>query len=36
VRKAKDYITAAIAAADRLNVGRGHGPVHHFYGFDRG
>lgn len=36
VRKAKDYITAAIAAADRLNVGRGHGPVHHFHGFDRG
>lgn len=36
VRKAKDYITAAIAAADRLNVGRGHGPVHHFHVFDRG
>jgi hydroxymethylpyrimidine/phosphomethylpyrimidine kinase len=35
VRQAKAYITAAIAAADRLNVGRGHGPVHHFHAFDR-
>jgi hydroxymethylpyrimidine/phosphomethylpyrimidine kinase len=31
VRTAKDYVTAAIAAADRLAVGHGHGPVHHFY-----
>jgi hydroxymethylpyrimidine/phosphomethylpyrimidine kinase len=31
VRTAKDYVTAAIAAADRLNVGRGHGPLHHFH-----
>jgi len=31
VRDAKAYITAAIAAADRLDVGHGHGPVHHFY-----
>jgi hydroxymethylpyrimidine/phosphomethylpyrimidine kinase len=30
VRDAKAYITAAIAAADRLGVGAGHGPVHHF------
>jgi hydroxymethylpyrimidine/phosphomethylpyrimidine kinase len=30
VRDAKAYITAAIAAADRLGVGTGHGPVHHF------
>ena len=32
VRAAKDYVTAAIAAADRLAVGsgQGHGPVHHF------
>ena len=22
---------AAIGAADRLNVGKGHGPVHHFH-----
>jgi hydroxymethylpyrimidine/phosphomethylpyrimidine kinase len=34
VRNAKTYITAAIAAADRLNVGHGHGPVHHFHAFD--
>jgi hydroxymethylpyrimidine/phosphomethylpyrimidine kinase len=31
VRAAKDYVTAAIAAADRLGVGHGHGPVHHFH-----
>jgi hydroxymethylpyrimidine/phosphomethylpyrimidine kinase len=31
VRTAKDYVTAAIAAADRLAVGHGHGPVHHFH-----
>jgi hydroxymethylpyrimidine/phosphomethylpyrimidine kinase len=31
VRVAKDYVTAAIAAADRLAVGHGHGPVHHFH-----
>jgi hydroxymethylpyrimidine/phosphomethylpyrimidine kinase len=31
VREAKDYVTAAIAAADRLNIGSGHGPVHHFH-----
>jgi hydroxymethylpyrimidine/phosphomethylpyrimidine kinase len=35
VRQAKAYITAAISAADRLNVGHGHGPVHHFHAFDR-
>lgn len=29
-RKAKDYITAAIAKSDELQVGHGHGPVHHF------
>ena len=34
VRGAKTYVTAAIAAADRLDVGRGHGPIHHFYRFD--
>jgi hydroxymethylpyrimidine/phosphomethylpyrimidine kinase len=27
---AKDYVTAAIAAADRLSVGSGRGPLHHF------
>ena len=31
VRVAKAYIAAAIAAADRLSVGSGHGPVHHFH-----
>ena len=33
VRKAKLWVSAAIAAADRLDVGRGHGPIHHFHGF---
>lgn len=33
VRTAKAWISAAIAAADRLDVGRGHGPVHHFHRF---
>ncbi len=31
VRAAKDYVTAAIAAADQLQVGHGHGPLNHFY-----
>ena len=31
VRAAKSYVTAAIAAADRLAIGSGHGPVHHFH-----
>ena len=30
-RAAKSYVTAAIGAADRLSVGSGHGPVHHFH-----
>jgi hydroxymethylpyrimidine/phosphomethylpyrimidine kinase len=33
VRHAKAWISAAIAAADRLNVGHGHGPIHHFHRF---
>jgi len=33
VGEAKRYIAAAIAAADRLTIGRGHGPVHHFHAF---
>jgi hydroxymethylpyrimidine/phosphomethylpyrimidine kinase len=33
VRHAKAWISAAIAAADRLAVGHGHGPVHHFHKF---
>ncbi|HEU4660999.1 MAG TPA: bifunctional hydroxymethylpyrimidine kinase/phosphomethylpyrimidine kinase [Pseudolabrys sp.] len=28
---AKTYVTNAIAAADRLDVGSGHGPLHHFH-----
>jgi hydroxymethylpyrimidine/phosphomethylpyrimidine kinase len=31
VTLAKNYITEAIAAADQLSVGHGHGPVHHFH-----
>lgn len=31
VRASKVYVTAAIAAADRLAVGHGHGPLHHFH-----
>jgi hydroxymethylpyrimidine/phosphomethylpyrimidine kinase len=31
VRNAKAFVSAAIAAADRLGVGHGHGPVHHFH-----
>ena len=30
-REAKDFVTGAIAAANRLIVGSGHGPVHHFH-----
>ncbi len=33
VTEAKEYLTRAIAAADRLRVGRGNGPVHHFFAF---
>jgi hydroxymethylpyrimidine/phosphomethylpyrimidine kinase len=29
---AKDYVHAAIAAADALEIGSGPGPVHHFFG----
>lgn len=31
VGHAKTYISAAIAAADQVQVGQGHGPVHHFH-----
>jgi hydroxymethylpyrimidine/phosphomethylpyrimidine kinase len=30
-REAKTFVSAAIAASERLAVGTGHGPVHHFY-----
>ena len=31
VKRAHGYTQGAIAAADRLQVGSGHGPVHHFH-----
>ncbi len=31
VRAAKAYVTDAIVAAQRLKIGSGHGPVHHFH-----
>ncbi len=31
VRAAKQYISAALAASHHLQVGHGHGPVHHFH-----
>ncbi|MGI8310490.1 bifunctional hydroxymethylpyrimidine kinase/phosphomethylpyrimidine kinase [Saccharopolyspora hattusasensis] len=31
VREAKEYLTEALRASDRLDVGHGHGPVHHFH-----
>ena len=31
IRDAKDWLTGALAAADTLDIGSGHGPVHHFY-----
>lgn len=30
-RRAKAYLTEAIRHSERLSVGSGHGPVHHFY-----
>jgi hydroxymethylpyrimidine/phosphomethylpyrimidine kinase len=31
IRRAKDYLAAALAASGDLDVGKGHGPVHHFH-----
>lgn len=31
VQTAKDYITQALVHADQLSIGKGRGPVHHFY-----
>jgi hydroxymethylpyrimidine/phosphomethylpyrimidine kinase len=31
VRTAKDFVTAALAAADRIKIGAGRGPLHHFH-----
>jgi hydroxymethylpyrimidine/phosphomethylpyrimidine kinase len=36
IRQAKDYLTGAIRAADRLAVGSGHGPLHHFHDLSGG
>lgn len=33
VGAAKQYLTEALAAADRLAIGKGAGPVHHFHAF---
>ncbi len=35
VQQAKDYLTGAIAASNQLQIGQGHGPVHHFYQWQR-
>ena len=35
VRMAKQYITGAIAAGAGYTIGKGHGPVHHFYQFEQ-
>jgi hydroxymethylpyrimidine/phosphomethylpyrimidine kinase len=32
-RQAKEYTTAALRAGADYEIGRGHGPVHHFYRF---
>ncbi len=31
IAAAKDYVTGALQAADKLNVGSGHGPLNHFF-----
>lgn len=31
LERSKNWINQAIAAADELEVGQGHGPIHHFY-----
>jgi hydroxymethylpyrimidine/phosphomethylpyrimidine kinase len=31
VRNAKAWVSGAIAAADRLGIGHGRGPIHHFH-----
>ncbi|MCA2019111.1 bifunctional hydroxymethylpyrimidine kinase/phosphomethylpyrimidine kinase [Vibrio tritonius] len=34
IATAKDYLTQALHQSHRLQVGQGHGPVHHFYALD--
>lgn len=31
ISEAKAFVTGAIAAADELDIGKGHGPTHHFH-----
>lgn len=33
IRQAKDYINQAIISGSAYEIGKGHGPVHHFYKF---
>lgn len=33
VEEAKNYLFGALSAADKLQIGKGSGPVHHFYQF---
>ena len=30
-REAKNYLSKALSASDQLQIGKGHGPVHHFH-----
>jgi len=32
VQRAKTYLTAALRAADAMQIGQGHGPLNHFLG----
>ncbi|MFC0239781.1 bifunctional hydroxymethylpyrimidine kinase/phosphomethylpyrimidine kinase [Rhodopseudomonas telluris] len=34
VGHAKAWVSEAIATADRLEIGKGHGPIHHFHAFE--
>lgn len=34
VQRAEDYVHGAILGGREYRLGQGHGPVHHFYGFD--
>jgi hydroxymethylpyrimidine/phosphomethylpyrimidine kinase len=36
VRRAKLYLTNALMHADEMQIGRGHGPVHHFFDIWKG
>jgi hydroxymethylpyrimidine/phosphomethylpyrimidine kinase len=33
VKQAKDYLHSALAHSEKLHIGQGSGPVHHFYSF---